>query len=301
MLRKALPITVLAFALLVPAAPAGSGAQSSIPLPQEFRPEGIASGKGDQFYVGSIPLGAVYRGSYRTGEGAVLVPPHPGRNHTGLKVDTRFDRLFVSGGASKGIYVYDANTGADVASFSLPDAGFINDVVLTRNAAYFTDSLVEQLYRIGIRGNGELTPPQRIPYSGDLQFTTGFNVNGIDTLGGNRRLVVVQSNTGKLFQVNGSTGATREITLDTPVPMGDGILRRGSTLYVVQNRINRIAAVELDPRERSGVVDRFLTDPRFDVPTTIAPFKDFIYAVNARFDRPDDDDDDIVQVRDPAG
>jgi hypothetical protein len=298
MLRKALPITVLAFALLVPAAPAGSGAQSSIPLPQEFRPEGIASGQGDQFYVGSIPLGAVYRGSYRTGEGAVLVPPHPGRNHTGLKVDTRFDRLFVSGGESKGIYVYDARTGADVASFSLPDAGFINDVVLTRDAAYFTDSLVPQLYRVGIRGNGELTQPQRITYSGDLQFIEGFNVNGIDTLSDGRRLVVVQSNTGKLFRVNARTGATREITLDQPVPMGDGILRDGSTLYVVQNRLNRIAAIKLDDHERSGVVRSFLTDPRFDIPTTIAPFKDFIFAVNARFDRPDDDDDDIVRVSD---
>ena len=101
MLRKVLPITVLVFALLVPAAPAGPGVQSSIPLPQEFRPEGIASGEGDSFYVGSIPLGAVYSGSYRTGEGAVLVPPHPGRSHTGLKVDTRFDRLFVAGGDTK--------------------------------------------------------------------------------------------------------------------------------------------------------------------------------------------------------
>ena len=200
MLRRALPITVLALALLVPAAPAGTGAQSSIPLPDEFRPEGIASGKGDRFYVGSIPLGAVYGGSYRSGDGAVLVPPHPGRNHTGLKVDTRFDRLFVSGGESKGVHVYDAKTGADVASFSLPDAGFINDVVLTDNAAYFTDSLVPQLYRVGIRGNGELTPPQRIALSGDLQFEDDF--------------------------------------------------------------------------------------------------KDFIYAVNARFGLPDDDDDDIVRVRD---
>jgi hypothetical protein len=298
MLRKAIPITVLAFALLVPAAPAGSGAQSSIPLPVDFRPEGIASGKGDSFYVGSIPLGAVFRGSYQTGEGEVLVPPHPGRNHTGLKVDTRFGRLFVSGGESKGVYVYDARTGADVASFSLPDAGFINDVVLTHNAAYFTDSLVPQLYRVGIRRNGELTPPQRITYSGDLEFTEGFNVNGIDTLKGGRRLVVVQSNTGKIFRVNGRTGATREITLDQPVPMGDGILRLGSSLYVVQNRLNRIAAIKLDHRERSGVVRRFLTDPRFDIPTTIAPFKDFIYAVNARFGLLDDDDDDVVRVRD---
>jgi hypothetical protein len=298
MLRKALPITILLLALLVPAAPAGSGAQSSIALPDEFRPEGIASGKGDSFYVGSIPMGAVYRGSYRTGEGSVLVPPHTGRNHTGLKVDRRFDRLFVAGGESKGIYVYDSETGADVASFSLPDAGFVNDVVLTDNAAYFTDSLVPQLYRVGIRRNGELTEPQRIEYRGELEFEDGFNVNGIDTLEGGRRLVVVQSNTGELFRVNGRTGLTREIELDEPVTNGDGMLRRGDTLYVVRNQLNQIAVVKLDDRARSGDVRRVLTDPRLDIPTTIAPFKDFIYAVNARFNRPDESEDDIVRLRD---
>jgi hypothetical protein len=298
MLRKALPITILVVALLVPAAPAGSGAQSSIALPVEFRPEGIASGKGDSFYVGSIPLGAVYRGSYRTGAGSVLVPPHPGRNHTGLKVDTRFDRLFVAGGASKGIYVYDSETGEDVASFELPDAGFVNDVVLTRNAAYFTDSLVPQLYRVGIRGNGELTEPQRVRYRGDLVFTDGFNVNGIDTLEGGNRLVVVKSNSGELFRVNGRSGFTREIDLDQTVTNGDGILRQDDTLYVVRNQLNQVAVVKLDDHARSGEVRRVLTDPRLDVPTTIAPFKNFIYAVNARFGRPDDDEDDIVRLQD---
>jgi hypothetical protein len=298
MLRKALPITILVLALLVPAAPAGSGAQSSIALPLEFRPEGIASGKGDSFYVGSIPLGAVYRGSYRTGEGSVLVPPHPGRNHTGLKVDTRFDRLFVAGGASKAIYVYDAKTGEDVQTFTLPDAGFVNDVVLTHNAAYFTDSLVPQLYRVGIRPSGRLTEPRRVKYRGDLVFTTGFNANGIETLERGNSLVVVKTNSGQLFRVNGITGFTREIKLDQAVTNGDGILLRGDTLYVVRNQDNQIAVVELDDHERSGVVGRVLTDPRLDVPTTIAPFKDFIYAVNARFGRPDDDEDDIVRLQD---
>lgn len=298
MLHKALPITILVLALLVPAAPAGSGAQSSIALPVEFRPEGIASGKRDSFYVGSIPLGAVYRGSYRTGEGSVLVPPHEGRNHTGLKVDTRFNRLFVAGGASKGIYVYDSKTGEDLETFMLPDAGFVNDVVLTRNAAYFTDSLVPQLYRVGIRGNGKLTEPRRIKYRGDLVFTDGFNVNGIDALERGHRLVVVKTNSGELFRVNGLTGFTREIDLDQPVMNGDGILLQDDTLYVVQNQDNQIAVVKLDDDERSGEVRRVLTDPRLDVPTTIAPFKDFIYAVNARFGRPDDDEDDIVRLQD---
>ena len=56
--------------------------------------------------------------------------------------------------------------------------------------------------------------------------------------------------------------------------------------------------VKLEDDERSGEVRRVLTDSRLDVPTTIAPFKDFIYAVNARFGRPDDDEDDIVRLQD---
>jgi hypothetical protein len=296
MLRNATVIAIALLALLVPAAPAGPPAQRTIALPDEFRPEGIASGTGSSFYVGSIPHGSVYRGSYRTGQGAVLVPPHAGRNHIGLKVDTRFDRLFVSGGPSKGIYVYDSNTGVDLASFSLPDAGFVNDVVLTRGAAYFTDSLVQQLYRVPIGKDGQLGAVERIPISGELDFQDGFNANGIEAIDGGRTLIVVQSNLGKLFTVDGS-GQSREIELDEPVTNGDGLMLRGRTLYVVRNRNNLIAVVDLDRRLRAGEVEEELTDPLFDVPTTIAPFGRFIYAVNARFEGPDDSDDDIVRLR----
>lgn len=297
MLRKATVIASAALALLVPAAPAGSPAQRTIALPDEFRPEGIASGPRSSFYVGSIPQGSVYRGSYRSGEGSVLVPPHAGRNHTGLKVDRRFDRLFVAGGASQGIYVYDSRTGADVASFELEDAGFVNDVVLTRRAAYFTDSLEQHLYRVRIGKRGRLGKPRRIPISGDLVYQSGFNANGIEALRGGRTLIVVQSNLGKLFTVDARSGRSREIELDRPVVNGDGILLRGRTLFVVQNRDNRVAVVDLKRRLRSGDVEGELTDPRLDVPTTIAPFKQFVYAVNARFDRPDDSDDDVVRLR----
>src|ERR687894_219627 len=177
MLRIAFATAVAVLALLAPAAPAGEQAQRTIALPDEFRPEGIASGPKASFYVGSIPLGAVYRGSYVTGAGDVLVPPHPGRNHSGLKVDARFGRLFVSGGASKGIYVYDARTGADVASYAIPDAGFVNDVVLTKRAAYFTDSQVQRLYRVPIGRHGDLGELQLVPITGDFQYGPGFNAN----------------------------------------------------------------------------------------------------------------------------
>jgi len=296
MFRNALAVAVAAVALLAPAASAGPPAQPTIPLPDEFRPEGIASGPGDSFYIGSIPQGSVFRGSYRTGEGAMLVPPHPGRNHTGLKVDRRFHRLFVAGGESKGIYVYDSRTGEDLASFSLPDAGFVNDVVLTRTAAYFTDSLVQQLYRVPIGKRGSLGEPQRVPISGDLVFQNGFNANGIAALPSGRTLIVVQGNVGRLFAVQAASGESREIELDQPVVNGDGLLLRGRTLYVVQNQLNRVAIVDLFRRLRRGEIEGFLTNLLLDVPTTIAPFKRFIYAVNARFDRPDDSEDDVVRL-----
>jgi hypothetical protein len=296
MVRNATVIVIAAVALLVPVASAGSPAQRTIALPDEFRPEGIASGSHSSFYVGSIPQGSVFKGSYTTGEGRVLVPPHGERNHTGLKVDRRFDRLFVSGGGSKGIYVYDARTGADVAAFMLPDAGFVNDVVLTRRAAYFTDSLVQQLYRVEIGKRGRLGEPERVPITGDLVFQGGFNANGIEAVS-DRTLIVVQSNLGKLYTVDAETGRSREIKLDRPVTNGDGILLRGRTLYVVQNRANKVAVVDLDRRLREGEVEDELTDPLLDVPTTIAPFERFIYAVNARFDRPDESEHDIVRLK----
>jgi hypothetical protein len=296
MIRRASIATLAVFALLVPAAPAGTGAQRTIALPDEFRPEGIASGAGSSFYVGSIPQGSVFRGSYRTGEGELLVPAHPGRNHTGMKVDRRFGRLFVAGGASKGIYVYDSRKGTDLASFALPDAGFVNDVALTRRAAFFTDSQVQQLYRIGIGRHGDIGEPTRIPISGDFQYEPGFNANGIVALRGGRTLIVVQSGAGKLFAVDADTGDSREIALNTPVTNGDGLLLRGRTLLVVQNRDNRVAVVKLGQNLKRGKVTGYLRSPDFDVPTTLAPFRQFVYAVNARFDRPDDSDADVVRL-----
>jgi sugar lactone lactonase YvrE len=309
MLRIAIATAVAVLAVLAPSVTAGGDrdrhrdddhhdkGQRTIALPDEFRPEGIASGPGSTFYVGSIPQGSVYRGSYRTGEGEVLVPPHPGRNHTGLKVDRRNDLIFVAGGASKGIYVYDSETGADVAAFSIPDAGFINDVVLTEHGAYFTDSQVQRLYRVKVGRHGQVRAPEIIPITGDFVYEAGFNANGIEATRDGDRLIVVQSNTGELFSIKPRSGRSRQIELDQPVTMGDGLLLDGDELYVVRNRLNRIAVVDLDRDLDEGEVEKELTDPKLDVPTTIAPFGKFIYAVNARFDRPDVSDDDIIRLR----
>jgi sugar lactone lactonase YvrE len=272
----------------------------TIPLPNGFQPEGIAIG-GNTFYVGSIPTGAIYRGNLRTGKGAVLVPAEAGKAAIGLALDR--GRLYVAGGSTGEAYVYDARTGRELARYVLTTgATFVNDVVVTRTAAWFTDSVNQVLYRVPLGQGGRPgpgSPVQPIPLTGDIQYTTGFNVNGIDATPNGKTLVLVQSNTGKLFTAT-PAGVTREIDLGGgSVPNGDGILLDGRSLYVVQNRDNKIAKIVLDPRLRSGRIVRYLTDPDFRVPTTIDDHGRRLYAVNARFGTPPTPttDYDVVQLR----
>jgi sugar lactone lactonase YvrE len=270
----------------VPAA-GGPAFPEKIDLPSGFAPEGIAI-RGQTFFVGSIPTGAVYRGNLRTGEGSVLVPAAPGRQAIGVDVD-RKKRLFVAGGPTGRAFVYDARTGGLLAEYVLTTgATFVNDVVVTRDGAYFTDSLQQQLYRVPFGPGGALgTAAEAIPLSGDIAFVSGFNVNGIDATPNGRTLVVVQSNLGKLFTVDPRTGVADEIDLGgETVTAGDGILLDGKTLYVVRNQQNRIAVVRLARDLESGTLLTHLTHPDFSVPTTIAEFGQRLYAVNARFGTP---------------
>jgi sugar lactone lactonase YvrE len=51
--------------------------------------------------------------------------------------------------------------------------------------------------------------------------------------------------TGKLFTVDPGTGVTRTIAVNATLTNGDGLLLQGRTLYVVQNRDDKIAVVSL--------------------------------------------------------
>jgi sugar lactone lactonase YvrE len=285
-----LVVTLLAAAALAPqAALATTQFPDTIALPNGWQPEGIAIGRGTTFYVGSIPNGAVFAGDLRTGQGSVLVPGAAGRAATGLKYDR--GRLFVSGASTGKAFVYDAKTGALIEEVQLaigPGATFINDVTVTRNAAYFTDSNRNVFYKLPLAGDG--TPAasaQAITLSGDYQQAPGFNLNGIAAAPNGRWLLSDQTATGKLFRIDPATGAAHAVDLGgTTLTNGDGMFLLGLTLYVVQNQNNQIAVIRLAADLGSGRLIRTITSPSFDVPTTIAWFGSWLYAVNARFTTP---------------
>jgi hypothetical protein len=218
------------------------------------------------------------------------VPPQQGRAAIG--VDFADKRLFVAGGLTGRAWVYDARTGATLASYQLA-AGpptFVNDVVVTRDAAWFTESMGSVLYRVPIAPDGTLggqVDVEAVQLTGDFTFAPGFNLNGIDATPRGDELIVVQSNLGRLYTVSAETGEAGLVELaGGDVALGDGVLLDGRTVYAVQNRLNRIAVVKLSRDRTAGTITGHLTDGDLDVPTTIAEFGQALYAVNARFGVP---------------
>lgn len=306
-MRRSIPLIILLVGLMVPGAvkAGGNTFPTLIPLPDEFGPEGIATGRGTEFFVGSTPTGAIYKGDLRTGEGSVLVVPSGPRIALGLAVDRRSDYLFVAGGPLGQAYVYDASTGDEVRVFQLTAPGsLVNDVVVTRQAAYITDSFRPYLYRIPLGPRGRLADSavaEEMELTGDFFHVPGaINANGIEATPNGQWLLVAtccpvppadfQPGLGTLYRVDPLTGYAMEVDLGGgAVPFADGILLDAEddgsyTLYVVQNFLNQIAVVHLDPELLTGALVGVLTSPDFRVPATVARFGDRLYAVNARFD-----------------
>jgi sugar lactone lactonase YvrE len=302
---------ILASLVLAPGATATQpdAFPETIALPNGWLPEGIATGNGPIIYSGSRANGAIYRADLRTGQGSILVPGQAGRVAVGLAFDARTGYLYVAGGPTGNAYVYDTATGAQVRELTLVVATtetFVNDVIVTRDAAYFTDSFSPVLYRLPLGAGGQPGEPdtvQELPLGGAFTFVPGdFNANGIEATADGRALIIVHTALGVLYRVDPTSGDASLIDLGgASVSAGDGLLLQGQTLYVVRNELNQVAVVELDAGLTMGVVAATLTDPRLDTPTTIAAFGDRLYLVNARFTTPPTPTTSYTIVQLPAG
>ena len=290
---KTLPVAGIAWIGSGSASAAPRGSQGVfpdvLPLPDGFQPEGIVTSRGHEFFVGSVAGRGIYGGDLRTGEGNLLVPPTTDRAAVGLSYDRRGNNLFVAGGETGKAFVYDAETGETAAVYDLTDPGtFVNDVVVTSTAAYFTDSFRPFLYRLPLGPAGRLpdqSAVEEIRLGGEFEFIQGgFNTNGIDAPPNGEYLIIVNSTSGQLYRVDPASGLASLIDLDgETLTNGDGILLDGKTLYVVRNQDNVITVVRLEPGAAQGEVVGEITDSQFDVPTTVAEFGSSLYAVNARF------------------
>jgi len=280
------------------ARPATATPPKSIALPDGFGPEGIVFGKGSTFYVGSLANGAIYRADARTGDGELLVQSGPAPA-VGLAFDRRTNRLFVAAGPAGGAVIYDTRSGERIAATTLTtESSFVNDVVLTRDTAWFTDSVRPVLYRMALDDPTDVT---ELTLGGDFVLGPNeFSANGIVAMNGGKVLVIVRSDPGELFSVDPETGEATLIDLGSEtVTTGDGLVARGRTIHVVQND-DQVSVVRVNRALDEGEVTKVITSRQFRQPSTADRYRRDLYVVNARFATPAGPDVDYDVVRVPS-
>ena len=274
---------VAVFALPAAAAPA-----EVIVLPGATSAEGIANGGGTTFYAGDLFAGDIFRGDVQRGTAELFIDNtlKDGRMAVGMAADLEHDLLFVAGGFTGQGYVYDTRTGATIGDpyqFGAADTSLINDVALTKDGAWFTDSFQPRLYFVPVNDAGVPGAFLTLQLTGPAAVLSGqFNLNGIQATPNGKTLIVAHSTNGALYTVDPVSGASATIA-GVSVPSVDGIVLLGKRLWAVQNT-NQVTRVQLSPHLTSGVVEEVITSELFKVPATAARFGSRLAVVNAKFD-----------------
>ena len=267
------------------AMPAAAAPADVIVLPGASSAEGIANGGGTTFYAGDLFAGDIFRGDVQRGTAQVFIDAPTGRMAVGMAADVDHDLLFVAGGFTGQAYVYDTITGATVATYQLGAAGtsLINDVALTKDGAWFTDSFQPRLYFVPVNDAGVPGSFLTLQVTGPAAEISGeFNLNGIQATPDGKTLIVAHSTNGELYTVDPVNGDSATIA-GVSVPSVDGIVLLGRRLWAVQN-INQVARIQLSPDLASGMVEEVITNDLFEVPSTAARFGSRLAVINAKFD-----------------
>lgn len=263
-------------------------ASDRVPLPNGFRPAGLALGRDGFVYVGSCGNGAIQRVELATGAGRMLVTPQHEQVVLGLAYDGRTNNLYAAGGATGNALVYDAASGAPVDDFQLTTdpSRLVQDVAVTTDAVFFTDSGRPVLYRLRLAAHGRpdrTAPVDALTLSGDFVFVEeDLNGSGIVAVADGQALLVVHTALGALYRVDPATGVAAQIDLGgADLRDSSGLALTGNTLYVV-NFNNCVFVVELDAQCSRGRLLRTIAAPSFDNPSAAVVHNDALCVVNAR-------------------
>ena len=267
-------------------------------------PEGVAfDKKSGRFFVSRTGTGAICAGTL---DSPTLQPFIAGGEAgdaplaTGLKV--RKGLLYVAGASTGQIRIYDLADPAKAPVVFETGGGFINDLDLTPDGdVYATDSTKPAIYKVSAAavkaGTGAVETINVAPEI-TVDTTPGvFNLNGI-VAKNDHELIVVQSNTGKLYRITlGDSVTDRKITeieVDGgPLTGGDGLLLDRGRLLVVRGTNGSeppakgsngvVDVVKLRHHRTEGEVVKEITDESFAGPSTIARAKNRLLVVNANF------------------
>jgi sugar lactone lactonase YvrE len=275
---------------------------SSLQTTDACYPEGIAAdNESGNFYVSSFSNGSIYSGNVNSSDVPleVFLPGgQDGRTRAiGLKLDDE-GRLYIAGGDTGKVFIYDTANKELVRSFDAQGAGFLNDLAINPKTGdvYITDSFQPVIWRVPA-GEVKDDPAEGkldrwLPLTGTLiTYEPGFNLNGIVATPNGRYLLTVQSNTGNLYRIDTET---QQISLVEGLGKGtlgggDGLVLKGHTLYVIRNQ-GFVTEISLGQKFESGQVEGDTPVPSptnevdGDFPTTGALVSGRLLVVNSQFD-----------------
>ncbi|WP_410669746.1 hypothetical protein [Amycolatopsis sp. cmx-4-68] len=274
----ALASAVLLLAVATPA----SAATRVIVLPGATSAEGITAAGGGTYYTGDLIAGTIFREDVRRGTAERFIEAPPGTMAAGVDFDRRHGLLFVAGAIGGKAYVYDVRTKAKVADFTFgdPQTSYVNDVVVTPQGAWFTDSYHPQLFFVPFAAGG-LGTPRTLPLSGPGAGGSpgNFFMNDIIATPSGDTLLVAATIPGKVYKIDPRTGVSKEIA-GVEAPSVASLVLEGQRLWAVQldDKITRWC---LDGDLSHGRPAGTITDPLFDQPVSAIKIGDHLAVVNS--------------------
>ncbi|WKX71646.1 SMP-30/gluconolactonase/LRE family protein [Streptomyces sp. XD-27] len=261
-------------------------------------PEGIgADPRTGELYVSSFTTGAVYRITPGRTDAEIFLPSGTDGRTTagGLKVD-RAGRLWVVDQA--GVSLYDVHGRRLVARFDAPvaDGAWVNDVAIGPDGtAYLTDSRRATVYRVtpaqvrqAVADGGRARLRDGFDLSGmvDPHQPDAFTLNGLVVDPAGRYVLAVDMTGGDLYRLGIATGSVRRVTLHgADLTHADGLELRHGTLWAAHNRSNTISRWRISPDGGRARLERRLTDPSLQTPTTLVRQDGRLLVVRSQFDK----------------
>jgi len=266
------PTTVffLFFALQISTILAGSPHVINFRSPNLF-PEGLAwDPTGQHFLVGSLRHRTISAISDAGVVETLVSDPSLPENVTilGLAVDSRNNRVLAAlhAGAPlppfNALAAYDLRSGRRLFLSALPSAegdekrAIANDVAVDfKGNAYVTNSVGNYIWKVSEKGEAWI-------FSNSARFTehpviidekfSSCGLNGL-VYNGKGYLLVVQSNTGKMFKVDEDDGVARLVLLNEDLVGADGVALRNDGVVLVVS-LKRVWLVKSNDGWSQGVV-----------------------------------------------
>ncbi|KAI5381749.1 hypothetical protein KIW84_UN0469 [Lathyrus oleraceus] len=156
---------------------------------------------------------------------------------------------------------YDLKSGNRLFLSPLPtdEEALANDVAVDYNGnAYVTNSIGNYIWKVNVKGEASIfSKSSRFtehPVDRDTPYSY-IGLNGIAYVSSGDYLLVVQSNTGKVFKVDADDGTARHVLLNEDLTHPDGVVfRSGGVVLVVSPQANKLWLLKSNNGWGEGVV-----------------------------------------------